>query len=91
MSRLPGFLSGSGRYQWPLLLAGALFLLSALFFAQRTLSSSPALAAGEVKTVAFGEVGADFTLMQEDKAVSLSDFPGKAVVLYFGFASCCRK
>lgn len=75
-------------HKWPLFLAGGLFLLSALFFAQRTLSSSPALAVGEVKTVPFGEVGSDFKLMQMDKAVSLSDFADKAVVIYFGFASC---
>ncbi|MGB1009787.1 MAG: SCO family protein [Thiolinea sp.] len=84
----PSGLFGSGSYKWPLLLAGTLFLVSALFFAQRSLSSSPALTAGEVQTVPFGEVGGDFTLMQEGKPVSLSDFPGKAVVIYFGFASC---
>ena len=87
MSKLSGTQSKSG-YKWPLILAGALFLLSALFFAQRTLSSAPALSAGEIKTVPFGEVGGDFTLMQGDKSVSLSDFPDKAVVIYFGFTSC---
>ncbi len=81
-------LFGSNSYQWPLLLAGVLFLVSALFYAQRTLSSSPALTAGEIQTVTFGEVGGDFTLMQGDQAISLSDFPGKAIVIYFGFASC---
>lgn len=35
-----------------------------------------------------GEFGGDFTLFQGDKAVSLSDFRGKQVVMYFGFASC---
>lgn len=80
--------SGGSNYKWPLLLAGVLFLVSALFFAQRTISSSSVPSAGEVKTVAFGEVGSDFTLMQMDKTVSLSDFPDKAIVIYFGFASC---
>jgi protein SCO1/2 len=35
-----------------------------------------------------GKFGGDFTLFQGDKAVSLSDFRGKLVVMYFGFASC---
>jgi protein SCO1/2 len=35
-----------------------------------------------------GKFGGDFTLYQQDKAVSLSDFRGKLVVMYFGFASC---
>lgn len=33
-------------------------------------------------------IGGDFTLMQDDKAVQLSDFQDKLVVMYFGFASC---
>jgi protein SCO1/2 len=35
-----------------------------------------------------GKFGGDFTLYQEDKPVKLSDFGGKLVVMYFGFASC---
>jgi protein SCO1/2 len=35
-----------------------------------------------------GKFGGDFTLYQQDKPVSLSDFRGKLVVMYFGFASC---
>ena len=35
-----------------------------------------------------GKFGGDFTLYQGDKPVSLSDFRGQLVVLYFGFASC---
>lgn len=35
-----------------------------------------------------GKFGGDFTLYQGDKPVSLSDFRGKLVVMYFGFASC---
>lgn len=38
--------------------------------------------------VAEGKFGGDFTLMQGDKAVKLSDFRGKVVVMYFGYASC---
>lgn len=32
--------------------------------------------------------GGDFTLTQDGKTVKLSDFSGKVVVLYFGYASC---
>ena len=35
-----------------------------------------------------GKFGGDFTLYQGDKPVSLSDFRGQLVLLYFGFASC---
>jgi protein SCO1/2 len=35
-----------------------------------------------------GKFGGDFTLFQGDKPVRLSDFHGKLVVMYFGFASC---
>ena len=35
-----------------------------------------------------GKFGGDFTLYQGDKPVTLSDFHGKLVVMYFGFASC---
>lgn len=35
-----------------------------------------------------GKFGGDFTLMQGDKPVKLSDFRGKLVVMYFGYASC---
>jgi protein SCO1/2 len=34
------------------------------------------------------KLGGDFTLMQDDTPVKLSDFQGKLVVMYFGFASC---
>ena len=34
------------------------------------------------------KMGGDFTLMQADKPVKLSDFRGKIVVIYFGYASC---
>ncbi len=35
-----------------------------------------------------GKFGGDFTLFQGDKPIRLSDFHGKLVVMYFGFASC---
>src|SRR5690554_8002578 len=34
------------------------------------------------------KLGGDFTLMQGDKPVKLSDFHDKLVVMYFGFTSC---
>lgn len=36
----------------------------------------------------FSDLGGDFTLQSADGAVSLSDFRGKVVVMYFGFLSC---
>lgn len=35
-----------------------------------------------------GQFGGDFTLTQADKSTKLSDFSGKIVVMYFGYASC---
>ena len=35
-----------------------------------------------------GKFGGDFTLLQDDQPVKLSDFRGKLVVMYFGYASC---
>ena len=35
-----------------------------------------------------GKFGGDFTLYQGDTPLKLSDFHGKLVVMYFGFASC---
>ena len=35
-----------------------------------------------------GKLGGEFTLLSADGAVSLSDFKGKVVMLYFGFVSC---
>ncbi len=50
--------------------------------------SAPQDTGGTVAPVVEGKFGGDFTLMQGDKAVKLSDFRGKLVVMYFGYASC---
>tara|TARA_B100000029_G_scaffold514296_1_gene616576 strand:- start:1378 stop:1980 length:603 start_codon:yes stop_codon:yes gene_type:complete len=36
----------------------------------------------------YANVGGDFTLRSEFRSVSLSDFQGKVVLLFFGFTSC---
>ncbi len=36
----------------------------------------------------FGQLGGDFTMQSSQGDVSLSDFSGKAVLLYFGFLHC---
>ena len=36
----------------------------------------------------FSDLGGNFTLMSKDGAVSLDDFQGKVVVMYFGFLTC---
>jgi len=43
---------------------------------------------GEKQATSFAELGGDFTLQSVNGDVSLSDFKGKAVVMYFGFMSC---
>lgn len=43
---------------------------------------------GEKTAKSFSELGGDFTLQSSKGDVSLSDFKGKAVVMYFGFMSC---
>ena len=40
------------------------------------------------KAKAFSDLGGDFTLTSQAGPVSLSDFKGKVVVMYFGFLSC---
>ncbi|MEB4591039.1 SCO family protein [Candidatus Thiothrix sp. Deng01] len=68
------------------LLAFALGLGAAQYFISR-----PSMSADEGSTVVpvvAGKFGGDFTLMQGSKPVSLNDFKGKVVVMYFGYASC---
>jgi len=36
----------------------------------------------------FSDLGGDFTLTSKEGAVSLSDYQGKVVVMYFGFMTC---
>ena len=36
----------------------------------------------------FSDLGGNFTLMSKDGSVSLDDFQGKVVVMYFGFLTC---
>lgn len=71
------------------LLAFALGIGLARYYLQE---SSPGLETnvdGYTKVnVTEGKFGGDFTLYKGDKPVSLSDFHGKLVVMYFGFASC---
>ncbi len=43
---------------------------------------------GEKTPRSFAELGGNFTLQSSSGDVSLSDFKGKAVVMYFGFMSC---
>jgi len=43
---------------------------------------------GETTPSSFDQLGGDFTLQSLHGDVSLSDFKGKAVVMYFGFMSC---
>ena len=43
---------------------------------------------GEKSPSSFKELGGDFTLQSAQGDVSLSDFKGQAVVMYFGFMSC---
>ena len=53
------------------------------YFSKRSLPKSTSV------PIAGKQFGGDFTLQPEGaKAVSLSDFRGKVVVIYFGFASC---
>ena len=40
------------------------------------------------KTAKFSDLGGDFTLTSKNGAVSLDDFQGKVVVMYFGFMTC---
>lgn len=43
---------------------------------------------GEKTPNSFDQLGGDFTLQSSQGDVSLSDFKGQAVVMYFGFMSC---
>ena len=73
------------------LLAFALGIgIAQLYFAGKGTGTQPVTTDDGYSTVdmASGKFGGDFTLYQGDNPVSLSDFQGKIVVMYFGFASC---
>jgi protein SCO1/2 len=71
------------------LLAFALGIGIARYYLPQSSPSLETNADGYTKVkVIEGTFGGDFTLFEGDKPVSLSDFHGKLVVMYFGFASC---
>lgn len=75
------------------ILIGLLAFALGIFLARHYLSQSgPDLETnmdGYTKVkVTEGKFGGDFTLFQGANPVSLSDFRGRLVVMYFGFASC---
>ena len=71
------------------LLAFAMGIGIARYYLPQTSADLETRAEGYTKvSVVEGKFGGDFTLYQGEKPVSLSDFEGKLVVMYFGFASC---
>lgn len=71
------------------LLAFALGIGIARYYLPQSSPELETIAEGYTKVkVVEGKFGGDFTLFQGDKPVKLSDFQGKLVVMYFGFASC---
>ena len=74
----------------PLLIAALAFVIgivAAQYLLPRTASNAASSDSPRVPMLA-GQFGGDFTLTQADKATKLSDFSGKVVVMYFGYASC---
>lgn len=72
-----------------------IFLLSVVAFvaglavAQQYLSNGNSHGQSKLTPIAGKQFGGDFTLTPEKgESVSLSDFRGKIVVMYFGYASC---
>lgn len=72
-----------------------IFILSVIAFigglvvAQQFLSNKQTVGESKMTPIAGKQFGGDFTLTPKDgKPVSLSDYRGKIVVLYFGYASC---
>ena len=71
------------------LLAFALGIGIARYYLPQSSPELETIAEGYTKVkMVEGKFGGDFTLFQGDKPVKLSDFHGKLVVMYFGFASC---
>jgi protein SCO1/2 len=76
-----------------LILIGLLAFVLGIGIARHYLSQSIPAPVSEadgytIVNVTGGKFGGDFTLFQGDKPVSPSDFNGKLVLMYFGFASC---
>ncbi len=62
--------------------------IGGLIFAQQYFSKRAVPTSKQIP-IAGKQFGGDFTLQPDGgKAISLSDFRGKVVVIYFGFASC---
>lgn len=71
------------------LLAFVLGIGIARYYLPQSSSSLEATDEGYTKVkMTEGKFGGDFTLFEGNKPISLSDFQGKLVVIYFGFASC---
>lgn len=71
-----------------IILASLIAFIGGMIAAQQYFSKK-SLPASKQTAIAGKEFGGAFTLQPEGgKAVSLSDFKGKVVVMYFGFASC---
>lgn len=66
------------------LIATAVLVIGTLVTVLLTASDHPLIGVGGDD----GELGGDFTLSTVQGEVSLSDFAGKVVVMYFGFLSC---
>lgn len=72
--------------KYTLFFVALIVLGSVLVIAQTILSGTPQQM--QLRPVAGKEFGGDFTLQAADKQIKLSDYAGKVVLLYFGYASC---
>ncbi len=73
------------------LLALGVGILAAIQFSSSQTDNSAAVFSdknGTPVSMQAGEFGGDFSLVQGDKTVKLSDFRGKVVLFYFGYTSC---
>ena len=68
----------------------SLLLLSPFSYAQSPVVETPSadITLSEDETRPMSERGGEFTLFSSDGAVSLSDFRGKVVAIYFGYTKC---
>lgn len=75
----------------PLLIAALAFVIGIVAAKYLIPTTTPLTATPSGSTrvpVVAGQFGGDFTLTQAGKPIKLSNFNGKVVVLYFGYASC---